>query len=80
MKERPSIADQCRAEIPDIDAFCRRACDTCNANDWYCPAECDTLEKARRMPFEKIRDAYVRHEGDIVRVFRYIINYRERNG
>ena len=34
-----------------IDNFCSYVCNCACSNDWYCPKECDLLEKARKMPF-----------------------------
>lgn len=63
--------EQAREEMGDIDNFCRLACNACSA-DAYCPSDCDMLEKARRMDFEKIVRAYARNEGDWSKLFRYI--------
>lgn len=65
------------ADIPDIDTFCKKACNSCGGpEDWYCPTECDVLEKARKMPWEKIQKCYTRHDGDLRKVFRYIKQYK----
>lgn len=41
-------------EFDNIDGFCSRMCNSCAAMpDGYCPSDCDVLEKARQMPFEK---------------------------
>ena len=42
----------------NIDDFCSYICGTCTANDWYCPNECDFLEKARNYPIERINRAF----------------------
>ena len=63
-------------EIPNIEAFCRTACDACEGGGWSCPSWCDTLEKARKMPFEKIKSEYIRNGGDFRAVWRYIKQYR----
>lgn len=64
--------DEARSEIHSIDCFCKNICNVCTANDWYCPSECDTLQKARRIDFESIVKSYARNEGDLSKVFRYI--------
>ncbi len=63
---------QAREEIPDIDTFCRICCDNCTSNDWYCPSDCEDLEKARKLDFDRIVKCYARHDGDLSKVARYI--------
>lgn len=63
-------------DIPTIESFVSLSCNSCTANDWYCPRICDDLEKAKRMPFEKIQRAYARHDGDMMKVYRYIKQFR----
>lgn len=29
--------EEAKEHIPDFEAFCKKACDLCTANDWYCP-------------------------------------------
>lgn len=65
---------EAREELIDIDGFCKWCCDRCTGNDWYCPSECEVLEKARRLDFERIVKYYANHNGDIVKVCRYIKN------
>lgn len=70
-------------ELVDIDYFCKHACDTCTANDWYCPSECEMLKKARKLDFDRIIKCYAKHNGDMCKVFRYIKNTkinRKRGG
>lgn len=64
--------EQAREEMPNIDYFLSSVCVICTANDWYCPTYCHDLEKAQRMPFEKIQKAYARHDGELWKVMRYI--------
>lgn len=64
--------DEAREEIGSIDDFCKSACNVCTANEWYCPTECDTLLKARRLDFDRIVKSYARNDGDWSKVFRYI--------
>lgn len=68
--------DAAKKEIPTIEMFLATACGCCTSNDWYCPSYCDVLEKAQRIPFEKIQQAYARHDGDMRKVDRYIRQYR----
>lgn len=68
--------DEVKEEIPTVNSFIQQSCNCCNANDWYCPSLCNDLEKAKRMPFEKIQKAYARHDGDMKKVFRYIKQYK----
>ena len=63
---------QAREDIPDIDSFCKWTCDCCQSNDWYCPSECETLEKARKLDFDRIVKCYAEHDGDLNKVCRYI--------
>ena len=59
-----------------IDNFCSYVCNCACSNDWYCPKECDMLEKARKMPFEKINKKWIEHDGNIQKLARYIKQYR----
>lgn len=65
---------QAREAIPDIDTFCQLCCNYCESNDWYCPSECDDLEKARQLDFNRIINCYARYDGDLRKVCRYIRN------
>lgn len=64
-------------KFENIDQFCSLCCEHCN-NDWYCPVECELLEKARKMPLEKINAKWIEHEGDIRKIVRYIKQYKFR--
>jgi len=64
-------------ELQTIEDLYWRACVSCRS-EWYCPNYCEWLEKATRMPFEKIQKCYVRNEGDIREVYRYVKNYKEK--
>lgn len=56
-----------------IDDFCNRICSACTAvPDGYCPAECMVLEKARKIPIERLKAAYERGGGDDWYVIRYV--------
>ena len=69
--------EQVKEEYPDFDSYRRAICNTCTANDWYCPSLCDDLLKASRMPFKDIQKALARHDGDIVKTIRYIKQRKE---
>lgn len=66
-------------EIKTIDDLYAHACVSCKS-EWYCPTHCEWLEKAEKMPFEKIQKAYVRNEGDMRKVYRYVKNYKMKEG
>lgn len=68
---------EAKAEIPDIDSFLHWGCNNCS-NDWYCPTYCELLEKAKKIPFDRILSCYARYDGDAVKVFRYIKQTKER--
>ena len=55
-----------------FDEFRRAVCVSCTANDWYCPTDCEFLEKAAKLDFRDIQKSYVRNDGDIVKVSRFI--------
>lgn len=64
-------------KFENIDQFCSYCCEECTAMpDGYCPCECDFLEKARKIPFEKINTKWVEYKGDIRKVANYIKQYR----
>jgi hypothetical protein len=64
--------EEAKKDLGDIDRFCRCVCDYCTANDWYCPTYCEMLEKARKIDFNRILKCYAKHEGDLMKVVRYI--------
>lgn len=68
--------EEAKQDFNNINEFCHCACGWCN-NDWYCPTDCVELEKARRIPFEKILKSYARNDGDFNKVIRYIRRYKE---
>lgn len=61
----------------DIETFCYGVCVSCTANDWFCPSYCEVLEKAHRIPFDRILKSYLRNDGDVWKVVRYIKRYKE---
>ena len=63
-------------EIPNIDVFCCTCCNYCTAVEDYCPSECDTLEKARRLDFILIVECYARYDGDLRKVCNFIKNIK----
>jgi hypothetical protein len=65
-------------ECCDTDTLRLNLCIACCANDWYCGSYCDELEKAGRIPFEKLIKSYARNDGDLVKVIRYIRRYKEK--
>jgi hypothetical protein len=69
--------EEARNEVGNIKDFCHSVCISCTANDWFCPTYCVELEKACRMPFEKLLKSYARNDGDIWKVIRYIKRYQE---
>lgn len=64
--------EEAREEIPDIDSFRTHCCNQCTTNDWYCPSDCEMLEKARKLDFERILKSYARNDGDLTKVSHYI--------
>lgn len=70
--------EEAKEEIPNIDCFCNHSCICCNS-EWYCPSYCEPLEKARRMNFDLILKCYARHDGDMRKVFRYIMAKRRKD-
>ena len=73
------ICPKCFSVMPprDFEEFKNFACHRCD-NDAYCPNDCDVLAKARRIPFEKIQKTYVKHDEDMVKIARYIRQYKLR--
>lgn len=69
--------EEVKEEIPTLERFLSMACGMCTGNDWYCPSYCHDLEKAKRIPLEKIQQSYARHDGDMYKVIRYIKNVRK---
>ena len=67
-------------KFENTNKFCSYCCEECTAmSDGYCPSDCDVLEKARKMPFEKINAKWIEHDGDIQKVVRYIKQYNLRS-
>ena len=64
--------EEAKREIPDFESFRIDCCNHCTGNDWYCPSDCEMLEKARKLDFDRILKCYARHDGDLRKVSRYI--------
>ncbi len=64
--------EQAKEDLGDIDSFCHQVCVCCTANDAFCPSECDDLQKARQLDFDRLVKCYARNGGDLVAVIRYI--------
>lgn len=64
--------DKAKQEIPDFDTFAKKYCNAC-MHDIFCSFYCNTLDKAERI-FDRVLKAYARHDGDLVKVERYIKN------
>ncbi len=72
MKETKVYVD----EFENIDQFCSYCCNCCaSMPDGYCPCECELLDKARKMPLEKINTKWIEYDGDIPKIARYIRQY-----
>lgn len=54
------------------DELAQKICDDCIANDWYCPSECDFLEKMRRVPIKKLNERYEHYQGYIYDFARWL--------
>lgn len=67
--------DEAKGKIPDFDTFCKEYCNAC-LNSAFCAYYCNTLDKAERI-FDRVLQAYARHNGDLVKVERYIKNAKE---
>ena len=62
--------EEAKQEIPDFNTFANEFCNACTS-DSYCSFYCDTLKKAECI-FDRVQSAYARHNGDILKVDRYI--------
>lgn len=63
--------NNCPETFEDFIGLC---CLNCTANDYYCPTICSMLEKAKEIPFDKIQSKYIQHDGDIVKILKWIKN------
>ena len=64
--------EQTKEQIPDFDSFKQECCINCTGNDWFCPSDCEMLEKARELDYDRILKCYTKHDGDLRKVARYI--------
>lgn len=64
-------------EYTNYEDFAHACCCYCTANDWFCTGWCDVLEKGSRMDFNRIQKAINRHDGDLMKVMRYIRRARD---
>lgn len=55
----------------NADDMCRIICGMCNANDWYCPSDCDALAWIRKN-YDKAIERLAKLDGDFVEMFRRI--------
>ena len=62
-------------EFDTMRDFCHFLCDRCT-NDWYCPTDCDLLEKVKRYPLERINKAFIDCEEDVVKLTRRIDQWK----
>ncbi len=53
------------------DDMCRIICGFCNANDWYCPSDCDSLVWIRKN-YDKAIERLAKLDGDYVEMCRRI--------
>ena len=62
--------EEAKQELPTFDSFADKFCNHC-FNDIICNMDCKVIQKAEKM-FDRVQQAYARHNGDIVKVDRYI--------
>lgn len=55
----------------NADDMCRIICGLCNANDWYCPSDCEPLAWIRKN-YNKAIKRLAELDGDFVEMFRRI--------
>lgn len=55
----------------NADDMCKNLCSLCNANDWYCPSDCEPLEWIRNN-YDKAIKRLAELDGDCVEMFRRI--------
>lgn len=65
--------EQAKEQIPDFEGFKSECCQNCTSNDWYCPSDCEMLEKVRKLDYDRILKCYAKHDGDLRKVERYIM-------
>ena len=68
--------EQTMSEFNNHDEFAERVCEGCVANDWYCPTECNFLEKARTYPIERINKAFEYCDEDMFKTCKLIQRWK----
>ena len=63
--------EEAKEYIPNFEAFRKEACATCT-EEWYCPRNCEELNKASRMDFNRILKCYARNDGETYKVLRWL--------
>jgi hypothetical protein len=63
--------EEAKEYLPDFEAFRNEACATCT-EEWYCPRNCEDLNKASRMDYDRILKCYARNGGEMHKVFAFI--------
>lgn len=59
----------------DAEQLCKNLCYLCNANDWYCPSDCEPLAWIRKN-YNKAIERLAKLDGDYVEMFRRIKTYK----
>lgn len=55
----------------NAEQLCKNLCCLCNANDWFCPSDCEPLAWIRRNYYKAI-EILAKLDGDYVEMFRRI--------
>lgn len=53
----------------NADELCSNLCYYCNANDWFCPSDCELLAWIRRN-YDKAIERLAKLDGDYVEMYR----------
>ncbi len=59
----------------DADAMCRILCGYCDANDWYCPSDCKSIEWVRKH-YDRAIQRMADLDGDYVEFFKRVRTWR----
>ena len=59
-----------------FEEFKEHCCYGCNANDWYCPDLCVWMTKAQKYPLERLKNAFVKAEGDVSKIARMVDSWK----
>ena len=66
-------------EFPNsMDNLCTYCCTLCTACDWYCPTPCPDIDFMRRIPYNKLKQKFIKSNGDFYAVFKYVHRKRLR--